>query len=145
MAHPMADVDLKPLPKLSDETLEEISDAIVSGYDIADLSRLLRFKWGFVLANYIDTRQGFRFVIADLVAWTERKGKTRELLALAYSDAPGNENLQAVAAKIGLTLPHISMNDAARRVSLGNSLETVGKSPKFVRVADRVQTRISIL
>ena len=29
--------------------------------------------------------------------------------------------------------------------SLGNSLETVGKSPKFVRVADRVQTRISIL
>ena len=98
-----------------------------------------------MLANYIDTRQGFRFVIADLVAWTERKGKTRELLALAYSDAPGNENLQAVAAKIGLTLPHISMNDAARRVSLGNSLETVGKSPKFVRVADRVQTRISIL
>jgi hypothetical protein len=103
-ADTMAGTDLKPLPKLSNETLEEITDAIVSGYDLADLSRVLHFKWGFVLANYVNTHQGFRFIVSDLIEWTERKGKTRELLAVTYSQAPGNTDLQAIAAKCGLTL-----------------------------------------
>ena len=104
----MADIDRKPLPKLSGEMLEEIADAIVSGYDVSDLSRVLRFKWGFVLRNYIDTRQGFRFVVTDLVEWTEKKGKAQELLALAYSQAPGNPDLQAAAARCGLSLHEVS-------------------------------------
>lgn len=99
----MADLDLKPLPKLGGEDLEEIIEAIVSGYDLDDWSRALQFKWGLVLANYVDVRQGFYGVVADLVAWTERKGKTCELLALAFAENPGNENLQQLAAKYGLS------------------------------------------
>ncbi len=106
-ADTMAGADRKPLPKLSNETLEEITDAIVSGYDLADFSRVLRFKWGLVLANYVDTHQGFRFVVSNLIEWTERKGKTRELLAVTYSQAPGNADLQTVAAKCGLALQDV--------------------------------------
>ncbi len=101
----MSDIDMKPLPKLSGEELEEITEAIVSGYDLDDLSRALRFKWGLVLANYVDVRKGFYGVVADLVAWTERKGKTRELLALAFVENQGNESLTKAAARQGLTSP----------------------------------------
>jgi hypothetical protein len=89
--------DLKPLPKLSGEELKAIVDAIVSGYDYDDWNRVLAYKWGLILANEFNPRQGFRGVVSDLVVWTERKGKTRELLALACADNPENENLKQLA------------------------------------------------
>jgi hypothetical protein len=95
--------DLKPPQKFDGEQLEAVVDAIAGGYDYSDWSRLLLFKWGLVLANYVNPQQGFRGVVADLVAWTERKGKTRELLALARADNPGNENLRLLATMYGLT------------------------------------------
>ena len=105
----MADMDRKPLPKLSSEILEEITDAIVSGYDVSDLSRVLRFKWGFALRDYINMQQGFRFVVTDLVEWTERKGKAQELLVgCACPRLPEIPDLQAVAAKCGLSLQQVS-------------------------------------
>jgi hypothetical protein len=112
-ANAMADMDRKPLPKLSNDMQEEIINAIVGSYDVSDLSQVLRFKWGFVLRDYIDTRQGFHYVVTDLVDWTERKGKTRELLAVAYSQAPGNQKLQSVAAKCGLSLQWVSQKYGA--------------------------------
>lgn len=104
----MAETDRKQPPTLSSKALEEIAAAIVSGYDVSDLSRVLRFKWGFVLKNYINIQQGFRLVVTDLVEWTEQKGKTLELLAVAYSQAPGNPDLQAAAANYGLSRQDIS-------------------------------------
>jgi Trypsin-like peptidase domain/Effector-associated domain 1 len=95
--------DLKPIQKLSGEELKAIVDAIVSGYDYDDWNRVLAYKWGLMLANEFNTRQGFRGVVADLVAWTERKGKTRELLALACADNPGNENIKQLATIHRLT------------------------------------------
>jgi len=140
----MADIDLKPLPKLSGETLEEITEAIVSGYDIDDLDHLLHFKWGFVLENYIDIHRGFYYVVADLVSFTERKGKTRELLALAFSHAPGNENLQNVAAKFGLTLQQVEQKyNTGVPVPKPASLETMVNSHSrlvdYSRFVERLQ------
>jgi hypothetical protein len=89
--------DATSLPKFSGEELEAIVEAIVSGYDYDDWGRTLAYKWGIVLANEFNIRQGFRGVVADLVAWTERKGKTRELLALACADNPDNESLKQLA------------------------------------------------
>jgi Trypsin-like peptidase domain/Effector-associated domain 1 len=140
----MADIDLKPLPKLGKEILEEITEAIVNAYDIDDLSRVLRFKWGFVLANYIDTRKGLYYVVGDLVDWTERKGKTRELLALAFSQAAGNENLQKVAAKCGLPLALVEQkykrDDAAPRpTSLEAMVNAHSRLIDFERFLARLQ------
>jgi hypothetical protein len=140
----MAEIDLKPLPKLGNETLEEITDAIVSGYDIDDLSHVLRFKWGFVLANYVDVHRGFYFVVADLVALTERKGKARELLALAYSHASGNENLQHMAAKCGLSPQETDQKyrtdaPAPKPASLEAMVNSRSRLVDYARFAERLQ------
>jgi hypothetical protein len=95
--------DLKPLETLSGQDLEAIVDAIVSGYDEEDFSRVLAYKWGLILGNEFNLKRGFRYVVGDLVAWTERKGKTRKLLGLAYAENPGNENLTRLAAIHRLT------------------------------------------
>jgi len=99
----MTEIDMKPLQRLRGEELKEINEAIVEGYDLANWSRALRYNWGIVLGNYVDTHQGFNGVVADLIAWTEQKGKTRELLALAFAQNPENEGLIKVAAKYGIT------------------------------------------
>jgi hypothetical protein len=90
--------DLGPLQKLSGGDLQAIVDAIVSGYDYDDWSRVLAYKWGLVLSNEFNPRQGFRGIVADLVDWTERKGKTRDLLSLAFAANPGNETIKQLAA-----------------------------------------------
>ena len=65
--------DLKPLQKLNGDELKAIVDGIISGYDYDDWSRVLAYKWGLILANEFNPRQGFRGVVADLVAWTEQE------------------------------------------------------------------------
>lgn len=100
----MANVEVRPLSKFTGEELQEIMEAIVSGYDLQDWRQTLRFKWGLVLDNLINPHQGFYGVVSDLISWTERKGKTRELLALAFAESPGNENLRQLAIKHELAL-----------------------------------------
>jgi hypothetical protein len=118
----LSQIDVKPALKLSDAQLEGITEAIVSGYDIDELTQILRFKWGFVLANQFDVRRGFYFVVADLVDYAQRKGKARELLALVYSQASGNDNLRRAAADCGVSL------DEAERKPRPQNLEAMVNS-----------------
>jgi Trypsin-like peptidase domain/Effector-associated domain 1 len=103
----MADVDVKPLPKLSPQQLEEVRDAILDGFDDASLANALRFKWGLVLGRYVNLKQGFMYVVGDLLTWTEQRGKTRELVALAVSEVPGNPTVRDVAQSLGLSIPAV--------------------------------------
>jgi len=103
----MADIVLRPFPKLSPEQVEQINDALVDAFDLAELSRMLLFKWGIILANYINVRQGNSGIVSDLIEWTERRGKTRDFIAIAYAQNPGNPSLQQVAQSLGLTLPEV--------------------------------------
>jgi hypothetical protein len=72
----MPDVELKAVPKLSTAQLEQINEAIVDAFDAGELIRVLRFKWGLVLGNYINLKQGFYGIVGDLIDWTERRRKT---------------------------------------------------------------------
>jgi hypothetical protein len=98
----MGDTELKPAPKLSGPQLEGASEAIVDAFDIKELAQVLRFKWGITLGNYVDLRQGFYGVVGDLIEWTERRGKTLELVALVCAERPGNEIVQQVGRALGI-------------------------------------------
>ena len=113
----MSEVDLKPASSFSGQELERITEAVVEGFDLRELTLALRFKWGIVLANYVNTQQGFYGVVAELVSWTERRKKTLELIALAYAERPGNTDLQQLAEAYSLALPQ-----AAQKYDLNSPL-----------------------
>jgi V8-like Glu-specific endopeptidase len=115
----MADTDLRPAPAISPGQLQQINDAIVDGFDVSELSRALRFKWGIVLANYVNTQQGAYGIVADLIGWTERRGRTRELVSLAYAERPGNLAVQQVARSLGL-----DFSEAAQKYGPTKTLAT---------------------
>ena len=99
----MGDTELKPTPKLSGPQLEEVSEAIVDAFDIRELTQVLRFKWGITLGNYVDPHQGFYGIVGDLIEWTERRGKTLELVALVCAERPDNEIVQQVGRALGIS------------------------------------------
>jgi hypothetical protein len=109
----MVNVELKPAPKLSSAQLEQVSEAIVDAFDVGELTRILKFKWGIILGNYIDLRQGFYGVVGDLIGWTERRGKTLELVLLICAERPGNTAVQQVGHALG-----INAADALRKYDL---------------------------
>lgn len=100
----MADMDMKPGRELRGEELELITEAIVRSYGEKDLSRILRFKWGMALDEYVDVKAGFRDIVTDLVVWTEKKGRTLELLKLAVAENPGNDRLRNAAQSLGISV-----------------------------------------
>lgn len=101
----MADI---PVSKLSPEQLEQVRDAILDGYDRADLQISLRFKWGLLLQRYFNLTQGDFYLVSDLLNWTEQRGKTIELVALARAERPGNALIKQVADSLGISLPVVS-------------------------------------
>lgn len=103
----MPEDDLKPAPALTKEQKEKLNDAIVDGFSEAELRNALRYKWGVGLDNYVNVKQGFYNTVADFIAWTDRKGKTSELAALAYAERPGNDTVRQLAQDLGLPLIEI--------------------------------------
>jgi hypothetical protein len=103
----MADLDIKPAAALTPAQIQQINDAIVDSFAPAELGNALRYKWGVILRNYVNTQQGFYDVVADLIAWTDRRGKTRELAALTYAERPGNPTVQQMAGALGLALADV--------------------------------------
>ena len=97
--------DLKPAPSLTSTQLEEIVQAIVDTFDERELSRVLRFKWGLVLPNYVNTKQGFFGIVSDFVEWTERRHKTLELLQLTYTERIDHPAVVRLANALGLSRP----------------------------------------
>ncbi|MDE5461343.1 serine protease [Bradyrhizobium sp. CSS354] len=105
----MSELDLKPAPTFSPGELEQVAEAIVDSFDLGELTRALRFKWGMVLANFVNIHQGFCGTVGDLVAYTERRRKTVELVALAYAERPDHAALRQLAQVHGLSLPTIEL------------------------------------
>lgn len=103
----MSDVDLKRAPTLSPGELEQLSEAIVESFDLGELTRVLQFKWGIILANVVNIHQGFCGTVGELVAWTERRKKTIELVALAYAERPAHDAFRQLAQARGLSLPTV--------------------------------------
>ncbi|UPT88421.1 serine protease [Bradyrhizobium barranii subsp. apii] len=103
----MLEVDLKPARTFSPGELEQVTEAIVESFDLGELTRALRFKWGMVLANFVNTQQGFYGAVGELVAWTERRKKTVELVALACAERPDHATLCQLAQACGLSVPAI--------------------------------------
>jgi V8-like Glu-specific endopeptidase len=137
--------DLRPLQKFSGDDLQTIVDAIVSGYDYNDWGRVLAYKWGLVLANEFNPWQGFRGVVADLIAWTERKGKTRELLALACADNPGNEHLKRLAIIHGLTSEAAAPKTPFNLETLVNSRSRLIDYSRFLSRMRNIGERICLV
>jgi len=109
----VGDTELKPAPRLSGPQLEEVSEAIVDAFDVRELTQVLKFKWGITLSNYVDLHQGFYGVVGGLIEWTERRGKTLELVALVCAERPSNETVQQVGLALG-----ISSADARQKYDL---------------------------
>lgn len=103
----MSDVDLKPPPTFSPGELEQLTEAIAESFDLGELTRTLRFKWGVVLPNVVNTQQGFYGTVGELVAWTERRKKTAELVALAHAERRDHATFGQLALARGLSLPAV--------------------------------------
>src|SRR5688572_24581869 len=82
-----------PRKRLASADVKEIHDALVEAYDAAELDRLLNYEWGIRLAREFGMEGGSRAVFGRLVDWTQREGRTLDLLALAWADRPGNDYL----------------------------------------------------
>lgn len=91
-----------PRAKLEPADLEEIRDALVEGYTVAELKRRLLYKWGLRLDRKINLDQpaGSEELFGQLVDWTERQGRTLDLLALGWSGNPGNDYLATAADRL---------------------------------------------
>jgi hypothetical protein len=87
------------------QQLEQIRDAILDGFRKTDnLAIPLRFKWGLILDRYFDLKRGSLYIVSDLLEWTEERHKTRELVALVYSERPENLLIKEVAESLGVSL-----------------------------------------
>jgi hypothetical protein len=94
--------------QFSPQQLEDIREAILDGFRrTQDLEIILHFKWGLLLERYFDLKRGTYYIVSDLLNWTEERGKTRELVALAYAERPDNPPIKQVAESLGLSLPAV--------------------------------------
>lgn len=93
-------MDKTPAPALDDGTLEALRDAVVAGYSRPELADRLRFRWGFRLEDEFDPHQGYKFVVGDLLGYTEREGRTADLLALLWAKRPNNPRLRPLAERL---------------------------------------------
>lgn len=87
--------------QLTQVDIEQIQLAIVSAYpDIQALYRRISNKWGVDIADVMNTERGKIAVVTDIVAWARADGETLDLLALCWTDKPGNPKLAALAQQL---------------------------------------------
>jgi Trypsin-like peptidase domain/Effector-associated domain 1 len=122
----MADLDLKPALALSPEQTEQIREAIANSFSPSELQSTLRFKWGMILGNYVDVHQGLYGVVDQLIAWTDRRGKTSELATLVLAERSGNNDVLKMASSLGLALADAQKKyDSTQRAEAPASLEAM--------------------
>lgn len=114
--------------RLAPNKMEEVRDAIVDGYNKQELRAALRYTFGIKLDDYVDVNQGFIAVVDELLAWTEAKYKTIDLVGLLYQRNSGNPRLQAVAQELGSII--------APEPRPANLEAVVNRHSQFVNVAE---------
>lgn len=137
--------DLKPPAALSNEQKERLNEAIADGFDPKELEHALRYKWGIVVRNYVNTAQPFLLVVADLIAWTDRRGKTWELANFAYAERPGNDAISRLAHELGIARAEAERKYTLQKRPVKPSLEAmVASHSRFVDY-DRFLSRFRAL
>jgi V8-like Glu-specific endopeptidase len=78
---------------------EEFETAIRRAYNESDLKRVLLFEWGVEFSDIVDLKQPYLDIVSDLVAWTEKEGKSWDLFGFLYRRRPKNPFLAGIAQK----------------------------------------------
>lgn len=91
-----------PRRKLEPADLEQIRDALAEGYTVRELRNRLLYKWGLRLDRKLnlDAPIGSDELFAQLIDYTERQGRTLDLLGVAWSGNQGNEYLAEAAQRL---------------------------------------------
>jgi hypothetical protein len=88
-----------PIPGV---TIEEICNAFEQAYDRDELSQMLRKRLSEKLDNLTGPNANFGTAVFNVVTWSERKGRTTELIRGGYAYNPTHPAMQAIYQKYGL-------------------------------------------
>ena len=87
-----------PDPTLSGAQMGELQRILIDAFDREELTRLLRVRMGESLDAVVGEPGPLNGVVFRLIEWTERMGRTAELVAAAAAEKPDKPSLQAFAA-----------------------------------------------
>ena len=82
--------------KLTGKQVEQIHEALLSGYDLATLRMMVRMKLDLDLATIAGGNNNSA-VVFNLIEWAEKTGKVPQLIAGAHQYNPDNTLLTALA------------------------------------------------
>lgn len=103
---------------LENQELGDLRDALLAGYRTPELRLQLNDSLGFELEDYVNVAQPRRELFDDLVRSFDREGRALELLALAWSQKPGNPKLKEIGQRlIGDVGPLQARFDRQRRIA----------------------------
>src|SRR5262245_32795291 len=85
-------------------TLEEILDAILDAFDEDELRILLRVEMNVRMDNILKPG-AFRMRVFNLIEWSEREGRTTELVQVTSRARPRVAAMQQIGKKYGLSIP----------------------------------------
>jgi hypothetical protein len=94
--------------QLSGAQAQDLHDAILSGFDVSALERLVRFDLN-VYLDWITPERPLDAVALALIKWAEQHGRTEELIRAIQRARPTNKQVQSVAAS--LLAPDQAKND----------------------------------
>jgi len=128
----------------------EIVNAILSAYPNKDfLSLRLRHKMGINVADEITTMDGpGRIIVTRIYDYAKAAGRALELLAITWTDKPGNPKLKSLAdrffpeqqAVINKFEPHDTAAPPAPRPPLERLVDKRSKFTNLAAFAERLQT-----
>jgi hypothetical protein len=84
-------------------TVEEICQAFEEAFDRDDLREMLRKRMSQKLDNMTGPNDTWKTMVFKVVEWSERRGKTTELIRVGYDYNPSHPAMQALYQKYGLT------------------------------------------
>ena len=132
---------------VSDNDMKLAAEAIRDAYRRPELNSVVRYGMGIRLDDYFDTKQGFKFVVDELVDWAASEGKFLDLLALAFHEKPGNPALAREAQRLGISAPrHLRRFDhAAEPPEAPDSLEALVERKSRLTTVREFQERFAAL
>jgi V8-like Glu-specific endopeptidase len=90
-----------PIPGV---TFEEITNAFETAYERDDLKEMLRKRMSEKLDNITGPNTKLSTAVFDLVSWSERHGRTTELIRAGYNFIPTQPAMQAIYEKYGMAV-----------------------------------------
>lgn len=89
---------------MTPEQLKQLQEAILHAFTEDDLRQVVFFEFGQNLTAHVG-KGPFKTVVFDVLTWTEREGRTRDLVEAVRKARPENEKVQAVTGELLAWLP----------------------------------------